>query len=175
MSLLALAAGGCGSVPLDPAVPTEFDLNGQWVVHVALSDPPTDAKRLSAQADQELVAIERSSSRSQRGILAFVTQDFPVLASKTMVIEQDRHSMGIRYDKGGYRDISWGERKRGLWEVSAGWRDGALVIASRAHDATARETMRLVEDGWRMVVHVKVKSGGDSLEAVRTFDRVAPR
>ena len=83
--------------------------------------------------------------------------------------------MGIRYENGAYRDVSWGERKRGLWQVSAGWLEGALVISSKASDASARESMRLSDNGQRMTVRVEVKSGGDNLSVLRTFDRVSGR
>lgn len=172
---LALAVGGCGSVPLDPQAPAEFDLNGHWVLHEALSDPPPDRRRLQARADRKLMGAGPPSRRSTAGLLAFVVEDFPVLASRSMVIEQDRQSMGIRYENGAYRDVSWGERKRGLWQVSAGWLEGMLVISSKARDADARESIHLSENGQRMTVRVEVKSGGDSLNVLRTFDRVSRR
>lgn len=172
---LAFALGGCGGVPLDPQAPPEFDLNGHWVLHQALSDPPPDRRRLQARADKELLSAGPSRRQSTPGLLAFVVEDFPVLASRSMVIEQDRQSMGIRYENGVYRDVSWGERKRGLWQVSAGWLEGALVISSKASDASARESMRLSDNGQRMTVRVEVRSGGDNLSVQRTFDRVSGR
>ena len=172
---LAFALGGCGGVPLDPQAPAEFDLNGHWVLHQALSDPPPDRRRLQARADRQLLSTGQPSRRPNVGLLAFVVEDFPVLASRSMVIEQDRQSMGIRYENGAYRDVSWGERKRGLWQVSAGWLEGALVISSKASDASARESMRLSDNGQRMTVRVEVKSGGDNLSVLRTFDRVSGR
>ncbi len=168
-----LALGGCGSVPLDTEAPTGFNLNGDWVINQALSDPPPNERRLQAEADQALVKMGRVGQRKRMGMLAFVTADFPVLASKSMVIEQDARSMGIRYASGAYRDVSWGQRRRGLWEVNAGWTEAGLVIASRADDASATETMRLRKDGRQLAIAVEIKSGGDALSAVRVFDRVA--
>ena len=175
MLALTLAVGGCTGVPLSPQAPAAFDLNGHWVLNEPLSDPPPNRRRLQAQADRGLLNAERPGRRSNAGMLAFVVEDFPVLSSRSMVIEQDQHSMGIRYENGAYRDVSWGVRKRGLWQVSAGWLEGELVISSKAPDATARESMRLSGNGRRMTVSVQVKSGGDNLNAVRTFDRVSPR
>ncbi len=167
------ALGGCGSTPLDPEAPTEFDLNGHWVINRALSDPPPDEGRLRAEADRALVEMGRPGQRRRTGMLAFVAADFPVLASKSMIIEQDPQSMGIRYASGAYRDVSWGQRRRGLWEVNAGWTEAGLVIASRADDASATETLRLREDGRQLAINVEIKSGGDALSAVRVFDRVS--
>lgn len=171
---LPLLMFGCGGVPLAPEVPAAFDLNGQWVVREAASDPPPNPERLRAEADQGLLDLGLPGRRAAIGALAFAVQDFPVLGAKSMVIEQDAHSMGIRYDSGVYRDISWGDRQRGLWRVSAGWLEGALVVVSRASDADARETMRLGADGRRLVVEVSLKSAGDKFTAVRIYDRVSP-
>ncbi len=168
-----LVLGGCGSVPLNPEVPAGFDLNGNWVINGALSDPPPNERRLQAEADRALLEMDRRGQRRQTGMLAFVTADFPVLASKSMIIEQDAQSMGIRYASGTYRDVSWGERRRGLWEVNAGWTEEGLVIASRADDARATETMRLRKDGRQLTITVEIKSAGDALSAVRVFDRVS--
>ncbi len=175
LAVLALltALSGCGGVPLDPEVPSAFDLNGHWVLREALSDPPPDPRRLQAQADRGLLGAGRRGGGARWNMLAFVVEDFPVLHSKSMIIEQDRRSMGIRYENGTYRDVSWGERKRGPWEVSAGWLDSSLVISSKASDASARETLRLSDDGRKMTVTVEVKSGGSGLNLIRTFDRVS--
>ena len=174
LALLPLAVG-CGGIPLAPEVPATFDLNGQWLVREAQSDPPPDLKRLQAEADRRLLELGLPGRRAPMGALAFAVQDFPVLAAKSMIIEQDAHSMGIRYDTGAYRDLSWGERQRGLWQVSAGWLEGALVVVSKAPDAGARETMRLGADGRRLVVEVFLSSAGEDFTIVRTFDRILPQ
>ena len=174
-SVLILAFGGCGSVPLDPEAPKGFDLNGQWVINPVLSDPPPNERRLQAQADRALLEIDRMGQRRRLGMLAFVTADFPVLASKSMIIEQDSQSMGIRYANGTYRDVSWGQRRRGLWEVEAGWTEEGLIIASKADDARATETMRLRNGGRQLAITIEIKSAGDALSALRVFDRVSGR
>ena len=172
---LLMALAGCGSVPLDPEAPAGFDLNGHWVINLALSDPAPNERRLQAQADRALLEMDRMGQRRRMGMLAFVTADFPVLASKSMIIEQDAQSMGIRYESGAYRDVSWGERRRGLWEVEAGWTEEGLVIASKADDARATETMRLRKSGRQLAISIEIKSAGDGLSAVRVFDRVSGR
>ena len=170
-----LALSGCGSVPLDPEAPTGFDLNGHWVINQALSDPPPNERRLQHEADRSLLEMGRLGQRRRMGMLAFVTADFPVLASRSMIIEQDPNSMGIRYESGAYRDVSWGERRRGLWEVNAGWTEDGLIIASRADDARATETMRLRQGGRQLAITIEIKSAGDALSVVRVFDRVSGR
>ena len=169
-ALIVVAAAACSGVPLDAEPPVRYDIGGQWVLNVELSDPPPNTRQIMARADRDF-AEGRIGSPSG-GALAFVTQDFPVLEAKSMVIEQDSDSMGIRYDTGVYRDVSWGERKRGLWEVSAGWFEGDLVILSGATDATGRETFRLSGNGQTLVVAVEANSDGEKLFAERVFERV---
>ena len=170
---ILLMAGGCGGIPLDDRAPAGFDLGGQWVLNAAESDPPPDAQSIQNRADRAFA--EGREGRSRGGAFAFIAQDFPVLQSKSMVIEQNRDSMGIRYDRGAYRDVSWGERRRGVWKMSAGWFEGDLIILSKAADARARETMRLAADGRSLTVLIEVESEGQTVTATRTFERVPAR
>ena len=94
-----------------------------------------------------------------------------MLKAREMRIEQNRDSMGIRYDQRDYRDVSWGERRRGLWDVRAGWHEGRLLIVSDADDARARETLTLSDDGERLEVDVRIDSGGDDVQVSRVFQR----
>jgi len=150
----ALTLAGCGSVPLETRAPAGFDLSGRWQLVDALSDPAPAGRPLR-----------------RRGFsLAFAAADFPVLQARRLSIEQNRDSMGVNYDGDDYRDVSWGERQRGLWQVNAGWLDGALMILSEAPDAEAREVLRL--DGDRLVVNVEVSSGGETLTRTRVFERL---
>ncbi len=151
----ALVLGGCSSVTLEPRPPAGFDLTGRWVLLEDASETAPSRRRL----------------RAQGGMLSFVTQDFPVLRASEMRIEQSRDSMGIRYDDSDYRDVSWGTRRRGLWEVRAGWHEGSLEILSDARDADARETMTLSADGRRLTVRIYVTSSGDDVDVTRVFER----
>lgn len=151
----ALLLGGCSSVDLKPDPPAGFDLSGRWLLVEEASESAPSRRRL----------------RAQGGMLSFVTQDFPVLRASEMRIEQSRDSMGVRYDGGDYRDVSWGVRKRGLWEVRAGWHEGSLLIISDARDADARESMTLSADGRRLTVQVYVSSSGDDVNVTRVFER----
>ena len=153
--LVCWLAGGCANVVLDAEAPAGFDLGGAWELDPASSEVTPEVRRLRA-----------------RGIsIAMVAQDFPVLYCRTMEIEQNTDSMGIAYDGADYRDVSWGVRQRGLWEVNAGWDEGRLKILSKAADARAEETMTLVEAGARMVVRVTIDADGDNLDITRVFTR----
>ena len=108
--------------------------------------------------------------RLRGGGLAFVGHDFPVLAAKRMVVEQNADSMGIDHNPGGYRDLTWGERERGLWTIHAGWEDGVLVVYSRADDAKALERYSLPSAN-RLRVQVTIDSGSDEIDLIREFRR----
>jgi hypothetical protein len=152
--LAALAA--CSSTPtLQSQPPQSFDLSGSWLlIPEASGSPPSDR-----------------ALRARGGLMSFVAQDFAVLRAREMVIEQTAGSMGIYYDGRDYRDVSWGTRRRGLWEVKAGWHEGSLVILSDAKDADARETMTLSPDGQNLRIHVEVKSKGENVAVTRVFRR----
>jgi hypothetical protein len=148
---VVLLVGGCGSVPLSDSAPAGFDLGGHWV----LAD------------GQRPLGTSRAAAGMNGG---FMTQDFPLLAATEMRIEQDARSMGIEYARGSYRDVSWGERRRGVWEVRAGWHEGALHIYSDAPDISAAEIWRLSEDGQRLDISISVRGPRD-----RDFQRVFRR
>ncbi|MEQ8485466.1 MAG: hypothetical protein RIB46_14000 [Pseudomonadales bacterium] len=152
---LALSLSGCGGVPLEPDVPAAFDLGGRWVLLDVASDSAPDRHRL----------------RARGGMLSFVTQDFPVLRATELEIEQGPDSMGISYDGDDYRDVSWGERRRGLWEVRAGWNEGRLLILSKASDADAEEVFTLSPDGSRLTIDTRIRATGDTLAVRRVFGR----
>jgi hypothetical protein len=148
---------GCAQTPLAPVAPSGFDLGGRWVLVPEESDPTPGTRAL----------------RPRGSMLALITRDFPALRARFLDIEQDRDSMGITYDGTEYRDVSWGTRQRGLWEVRAGWQDDRLVVISKAKDAEARETLSLTDSGRRLEIQVDVKSGSDGVSARRTFRREA--
>jgi hypothetical protein len=154
--LLFCLMAACGGVPLQPNAPRDLDLSGSWRLIAGASGTPPSAQAL----------------RARGGMIAFVTDDFPVLRAEELLIEQNPGSMGIYFDGRNYRDVSWGTRRRGLWEVDAGWHDGSLIILSKARDASARETLTLSPDGQRLRVDIEVKSGRETVAVNRVFGRV---
>ena len=162
-----LVAPAACQTPLDVAAPAGFDLSGVWVLDAGASDAAPDPKAIRRREDRD-VALGRQTNAEASS--AFVAQDFPVVSAQRMTIEQDARSMGIDYDNGAYRDVSWGERERDYWRVQAGWQDGALVIRSRRDLTEGVETMRLQGAG-RLRVDVLVKTGGRDVEVTRVFER----
>ncbi len=139
--MLVLATGGCGGVPLEEAAPGGFDLSGHWVL---------------IQEESGGSPVRGASIRS-----GFLAQDFPLLVTGEMRIEQDARSMGIEYGRGSYRDVTWGERQRGVWDVRAGWHDGVLHIYSKAPDTSASEIWKLSDDGRRLEISIDVRGAQD--------------
>jgi len=152
---LVLILTGCSSAPPAVDVPPSFNLTGQWQLVPGQSDVPPTLLQL----------------RARGGFLHLVTSDFCTLEARTLRIEQDARSMGIACDEGTWRDVSWGERRRGLWEVQAGWLEDALVILSEAQDARASESFKLGGDRLLTIV-IELEAGGERIEITRTFSRI---
>ena len=165
---------GCASVKLNTQVPAGFDLSGQWILVPELSDETPDPRKLRARSERKELKHRKvlSKERAQVGSLLFMTHDFPVLLAERMDIEQNADSMGIEYDRGGYRDVSWGKRTRELWDVYSGWEQDNLVIISQGHNAKTKETMRLENNGRLLVVAVEVDADGEKVSVTRVFRRL---
>jgi hypothetical protein len=151
-----LSLSACKSAPPSTTMPAGFDLSGTWELVPGESD----------------VLPSMLNLRARGGMLHLIAQDFPVLRARQITIEQGHDSMGLTYDGADYRDVSWGTRKRGLWEVQAGWLEGRLVILSKAEDADARETFILAPDHNRLIVQAEIRSGGETLNVNRTYTRI---
>ena len=161
-----MAVTGCQYQHVDP--PSSFNLSGTWVLNEIESDAPPDPDEIRRRED---IDVLRGRQRDAQASSAFVVHDFPVVGATRMVIEQDDYSMGVEYDGGTYRDVTWGERERNYWTIRAGWRKDALLIESRRDPIRGTETMRLEEGGRQLRVEVFVKTGGQDVRAERVFER----
>ena len=162
--LFALAA----CTALDPEVPRGFDLTGDWVLEEGSSDAPPDIDAIRRREDRDVIRGRQSDATASA---AFAVQDFPVLTARRLEIEQDDESMGIRYDGVVYRDITWGERKRELWTVHAGWAEGDLVIRSVRGRTKGREEFVLERNGAFLRVTVSIETDGQDVRSVRVYRR----
>jgi len=173
VGLLGLAMLGCSGVELSPVSSAGVDLSGEWLIDFSESDqvpdlrnraPRKPKRRLNVTVRDEALRIGDGSG------LAFVAHDFQVLRADKLQIEQNRDSMGIRYFPGVYRDVTWGERQRGLWEVYAGWEERELVVISEAKDLKVSERFaRVAAD--ILVVNISVDADGEQMDFKRTFRR----
>ncbi len=174
LATLVLLAG-CGSKPLDVNVPRNVNFSGVWVVDFSDSDVVPDLR--NARPDARRSSNNRRTNARNEALrvatgygIAFVAHDFQILRADRLDIEQSRDSMGIKYTPGVYRDVSWGERQRGLYEVEAGWLDGALVVRSKAKDLYVVE--RFTQPAADVLeVSISIEAEGEAREFRRTFGR----
>lgn len=173
LSLLLLLSASCSGIKLSPDNPPGINYSGQWLIDFGDSDvipdlrnrpPGRPSRRTQGTVNKEALRIADGSG------LAFIVHDFQVLRADKVTIEQGPNSMGLDYEPGVYRDVSWGERQRGLWEVQAGWEEDQLVIISRTR--TMRVVERLVFSGPdRLEVRLNIDADNEQLAFLRVFNR----
>ena len=176
MLMLTIFMVGCSSIQLDDVSPTGKSFTGVWVLDFADSDEVPDLRNRVAKPRARLPGLSggQSSNRSIRrpgagSELSFVVHDFQVLGADKMEIEQGAQSMGIRYFPGVYRDVSWGERQRGLWEVVSGWEEDKLIIFSRAGSMQVHEAF--TGNANRLSVVVTIEADDETFKYRRVFNR----
>ncbi len=180
---LAVAAGicisivGCSSIELSDINANGVVFTGDWVLDADRSDVSPNFRKAVRRGEVRDGVEPRARTRGRNGGvsplgsgISFVTHDFQVLDAEALVIEQSADSMGVRYTPGVYRDVSWGERQRGLWEVYAGWEGDDIVILSEAPDLRVTERFAL-RDRDRLLITVEVRADGEEFEVNRHFTR----
>ena len=177
--ILLFTLGACTGIDLETANPPGFDLSGEWRLDAVQSDVVPDLRNAGAKpelagrrGDRGRRTRPGSSDpfRGGRAALSFIAHDFQVLTAHSMIIEQGRGSMGVRYDPGVYRDVSWGERERGLWQVQAGWFEGDLLIISKAPQLQVQERFNYLTPD-RLTVYVTIEADGEAYAYKREFSR----
>lgn len=167
--LLACVLTACTSTPLESDNPAGKNLTGEWLLNATASDVISEGHELGGMPKRKRrLSGSRRIMPSGSG-LSFVAQDFQVLRAERVVIELNHDSMGVHYYPGVYRDVSWGERQRGLWEVRAGWLEGDLLIESKAKDLFVVERFSLSRN--ELSITVAVEADGDATEYTRVYTR----
>lgn len=190
---------GCSSLSTEP--PPSYNLTGDWQLNNALSDSPNLAALGKGSGPRKRGAQRQGSGqgggekgrgqgRGQRsggngggGTGGGPTSGSPrggsqapvsvqVLIATEMSIEQNFESMGVEYNGSHYRDISWGERKRGQLTIETGWQDNNLVIKTEGSRLPIEETYILSEDGSRLTVVIELDGGKDGKTFTRVFEKV---
>ncbi|MFT6432334.1 MAG: hypothetical protein ACJAVI_000369 [Candidatus Azotimanducaceae bacterium] len=188
---------GCSSLATEP--PPNYSLTGDWQLNNALSDSPNLAAigKGSGQRKRSTRGQGgghgggekgRGQGRGQRGGsngggppsgIAGRSNQAPVsiqvLIANEMSIEQNDESMGIEYNGSNYRDVSWGERKRGQLNIETGWKENNLVIKTEGGPLPIEETYILSEDGSRLTVIIELEGGKDDKTFTRVFDKVTAK
>lgn len=165
---LAVAAmvgfmAGCSGLQLESAPSRTVALSGIWVVDSAASDDVDSALRPDARRGDagKRLSTEAEIRRIRLGSgLAFVAQDIQVLQAQRLEIELAPDSMGVQHFPGVYRDVSWGIKERGIWQVHAGWQQDVLVIASQTKGIEVLERYQL-RGADRLFVSVDIRADGN--------------
>ena len=166
-----LAMGACGGLNLETTPSQPTNLSGLWQLDVGASDSSEGLKNRPSRGLGRNQSVREEIQRISRGSgLAFIAQDFQVLKAKRLKIEQGSDSMGVQHWPGVYRDVTWGERERGLWTVYAGWEQNDLLIQSTTKDMRVLERYQLINNG-QLRVLISVKADGETKELQRVFRR----
>jgi hypothetical protein len=173
--LIAISVAGCSGIELSEDNPRGVDLTGAWVLDFADSDETPKFKeglggRKRGRRTNDQVGKQRNDILGALGSgFAFIVHDFQILSADKLNVEQNHDSMGISHEPGVYRDVSWGERQRGLWEVYAGWEENDLVILSKAPDMSVIERYVVVRD--RLSVELTIEADDEERTVRRLYNR----
>lgn len=168
---LVLAA--CNTIELEEVNPQGVNLTGTWLLDDSASDGSseltTTRRERGRRPNDQVSERRRDIVRAAGSGFAFITHDFQVLTAQRITIEQNHDSMGIAHRPGIYRDVSWGKKQRGLWEVYAGWEGSDLVIISEAPDLAVQERYQANER--QLIVEVSIEADGEKRVVNRVFRR----
>ena len=171
MLIGAVIAGGCGGINLEPKPAQPTNLSGTWQLDTAASDSADGLNGRPSRRLERNETVRDEIQRISRGSgLVFIAQDFQVLKAKRLKIEQGSDSMGVQHWPGVYRDVTWGQRERGLWRVYAGWERNDLLIQSTTKDMWVLERYQLINNT-QLRVQITVRADGQTKELQRLYRR----
>ena len=162
---------GCSALDLDHRKPEKVDFSGHWALNVSLSEGVIeDPQSRNDVFDSDQIKTEGMASADLLDPFAFVSHDFHIINARSLTIELDPISAGLDYQPGTYRDVTFGERRRGLWDIYAGWDGDDLVILSRANKLQVMERISLVSPN-RLRIIVGIEAEKKNRDFVKVFDR----
>ena len=165
---LLLVGAGCSSLSTD--VPVAFNLSGDWIISESESESESESDS-GPDSNAPIERSDRARSHGRGADIGFDRAALPMIDARAMVIEQDATSMGIAYQNGTYRDVSWGERDLRLADVAAGWDGPDLVIETESRSYDMVERYQLRPDGnLRVVIHLD-PARGEKIKVVRVYRR----
>ena len=162
---------GCSALDLDQRKPEKVDFSGRWVLNLPLSEGVTENSRPQNDVfDPDQIRTEGMASADLLDPFVFVSHDFHIINARSLTIELDPISAGLDYQPGTYRDVTFGVRRRGLWDIYAGWDGDDLVILSRADKLQVMERISLVSPN-RLRIIVGIEAEKKNRDFVKVFDR----
>ena len=167
--LLCLVA--CSALDLDQRKPKKVDFSGHWELNLPLSEGVTENSRPQKDVfDPDQIRTEGMASADLLDPFVFVSHDFHIINAQSLTIELDPVSAGLNYQPGTYRDVTFGERRKGLWDIYAGWDGDDLVILSRADKLQITERYSPVSPN-RLRIMVGIEVERENRDFVKVFDR----
>jgi hypothetical protein len=168
-ALLLFAVCACSD--LGTVAPAGVDLSGTWVLDARRSDSPPPLSHRRSEAEQEEDRGGSYGGAPPR--FGGPTPLLSMISATQMTIGQDPQSMGIEYPNQPYRDIKWGEQKRGLFTIDAGWEAQRLIIVTKSEPMTVQEVYSLSDAGNTLTLEVALTSKriGDR-HVTRVFTRM---
>ena len=171
LSSFLLCLLGCSALDLDQRKPEKVDFSGHWELNLPLSEGVIENPRSRNDVfDSDLIKTEGLARADLLDPFVFVSHDFHIINAQSLTIELDPISAGLDYQPGTYRDVTFGERRRGLWDIYAGWDGDDLVILSRADKLQVRERISLVSPN-RLRIIVGIEAEKKNRDFVKVFDR----
>ena len=162
---------GCSALDLDQRKPEKVDFSGHWKLNLPLSEGVIENPRSGNDVfDSNQIKTEGLANTDLLDPFVFVSHDFHIINAQSLTIELDPISAGLDYQPGTYRDVTFGERRRGLWDIYAGWDGDDLVILSRANKLQVMERISLISpDRLRIIVGIEAEK--NNRDFVKVFDR----
>ncbi len=171
LSSFLLGLVGCSAIDLDQRKPGKVDFSGHWELNLPLSEGVIENPRSRSDVfDSDLIKTEGLARADLLDPFVFVSHDFHIINAQSLTIELDPISAGLDYQPGTYRDVTFGERRRGLWDIYGGWDGDDLVILSRADRLQVRERISLVSPN-RLRIIVGIEAEKRNRGFVKVFDR----
>ena len=161
---------GCSSLVLEERTPADVHLSGHWVLNSVHSETPKPRNARANGGDSSRILSEDIMRPDIADPFVFISHDFHILEAKKISIELGLDSTGIDYTPGVYRDVTFGQRRRGLWNVYAGWEGEELVIVSKANGLNVVERFTMINSE-RIQVVVNMRVEKDERRVVRVYDR----
>ena len=162
---------GCSGLDLDQRKPEKVDFSGHWVLNLPLSEGVIENRRSRNDVfNSDQIKTEGMATGDLLDPFVFVSHDFHIINARSLTIELDPISAGLDYQPGTYRDVTFGERRRGLWDIYAGWDGDDLVILSRANKLQVKERISLVSPN-RLRIIVGIEAEKKNRDFVKVFDR----
>ena len=161
----------CSALDLDERKPEKVDFSGHWELNLPLSERVIENPRSRNDVfDSDQIKTEGMARADLLDPFVFVSHDFHVINAQSLTIELDPISAGLDYQPGTYRDVTFGERRRGLWDIYAGWDGDDLVILSRANKLKVMERISLISPN-RLRIIIGIEAEKKNRDFVKVFDR----